>query len=287
MIIDTHQHFWNLEHPWSKGPEDYKIITKTLGITGTILRLPETQDALDLADVEPLIVGVCGAIRCDHAFEANLDNFSKNPLFKGICLIGNEIELTDVDILLSNMKLLEARHFQLDLLRVCPNFFGGPPSMRKLYTGTKESLARVFSIAKAAPNLPIVVEHIGGMAIDGGPPNAEWVDIFKRMATFPRIYIKVSGLMERLSGRALDEAASDRLSPYRATLETLWNIFGADRLIYGSNWPVSEHAGDFIAQGLNIVRPFFAEKGSVASENFFWRTSKDVYNWQPRLPSQS
>lgn len=286
MIIDTHQHFWNLDKPWSKGPEDYKILALPEGVTGTVLRLPETQEALDLAEDEPFIVGVCGAIANDENFEKNLDLFSRNKLFKGICYIGHELEKAGPE-LISRMELLAGKDYQLDLLRVCPGFYGGPPSMQRLYGGTKESLEAVFRIAESVPDLRMVVEHIGGMAIDGRAITPEWMDIFQRMARHPNIFIKVSGLMERYTGRAPDEIAPTRLSIYRYVLDELWNLFGEDRLFYGSNWPVSEHAGDYIAQGLRIVRPYFAGKGSAALDKYFWKNSKVVYKWERRLPSQA
>ena len=69
-------------------------------------------------------------------------------------------------------------------------------------------------------------------------------------------------------------------------LDALWEIFGEDHLFYGSDWPVCEHAGDFIGNGLRVVRPYFAEKGIKAYNKFFWKNSIKAYNWKPRLASQ-
>jgi L-fuconolactonase len=66
----------------------------------------------------------------------------------------------------------------------------------------------------------------------------------------------------------------------------LWECFGEDRLVYGSNWPVCEHVGDFIGNGLRIVRPFFAAKGEEAYTKFLWKNSQRIVKWTPRLPSQ-
>ena len=286
MIIDTHQHFWNIEEPWAKAPEDYKILALPEGITGTILRLPETQPALDLAAKEPFIVGVCGGIKNGPDFEAELDRFSANPLFRGICVIGPDLEDVEKNSFLARMEKLAAKDLQLDLLRVCPGFFGGPKAMQNLYTGTTKSMNGMFKIAERVPNLRMVVEHVGGMAIDGNPISKEWEEIFLRMAQFPQIYIKVSGLMERATTRPPNERGTELLSFYRPTLEALWRIFGEDRLIYGSNWPVSEHAGDFITNGIRIVRRYFSEKGEIACAKYFWQNSQKVYKWVARLPSQ-
>jgi L-fuconolactonase len=285
MIIDTHQHFWHIGEGDAKGPEDYKIVAAPEGITGTILRLKENQWALDLAAKEPLIVGVCGAIKSGPEFGSELEKFAGNPLFRGICYSGRDIEDVEKGSFLSDMENLAAKDLQLDLLRVCPGFFGGPMAMRA-YTGTPKSLEGLFKIAERVPKLRIVVEHIGGMPIDGKPINKTWEEIFKKMAAYPQIYMKVSGLMEKATSRPDNERATELLSFYRPTLDALWEIFGEDRLFYGSNWPVCEHVGDFIVNGLRIVRPYFAEKGEEASAKFFWKNSKKVYKWVPRLPSQ-
>jgi L-fuconolactonase len=285
MIIDTHQHFWHIGEGDAKGPEDYKIVAAPEGITGTILRLKENQWALDLAAEEPLIVGVCGAIKSGPEFGSELEKFAANPLFRGICYSGRDIENVEKGSLLADMGNLASKDLQLDLLRVCPGFFGGPKAMRA-YTGTQQSLAGMFKIAERVPKLRIVVEHIGGMPIDGKRIDKTWEEIFKKMAGYPQIYIKVSGLMEKATSRPENERATELLSFYRPTLDALWEIFGEDRLFYGSNWPVCEHVGDFITNGLRIVRPYFAEKGEEAYAKFFWKNSKKVYKWVPRLPSQ-
>ena len=286
MIIDTHQHFWNVEIPRGKAPDDYRILALPEGVTGTIFRLAESDEALDLAAREPLIVGVCGGITRGPGFEAELERLSANPLFRGICYIGRDIEDPEKDNFLSCMEKLAAKDFQLDLLRVCPGFFGGPKKMQALYRGTEKSVEAMFTIADRVPQLRMVVEHIGGMAIDGNPVNKEWEALFKRIAKYPQIYIKVSGLMERATTRGDSERATEAFSFYRPTLDTLWDIFGEDRLFYGSDWPICEHAGDFIGNGLRIVRRYFSEKGEEASAKFFWKNSRKVYKWVPRLPSQ-
>lgn len=285
MIIDTHQHFWNIDLPRGHNPDDFRIRAAAEGITGTILRLSEKEGALALAAQEPLIVGVCGAIERGPGFASELEKLSANPLFRGICYMGRDIEEPDA-ALLPDLENLAARDRQLDLLRVCPGFFGGPKAMQALYRGTPKSFVTTLMIARSLPQLRVVVEHIGGMAIDGGPVTPEWQDMFKQMAALPNIWIKVSGLMGRATTRQPDERATEAFSFYRPTLDTLWDTFGEDRLFYGSDWPVCEHVGDSIGNGIRIVRRFFAEKGEEASRKFFWKNSRDIYKWEPRLPSQ-
>src|ERR1700744_4613832 len=76
VIIDTHQHFWNVDQPRGSTPDDYRILTAAEGVTGTILRLSEKEGALALAETEPLIVGVCGAIERGPGFASELEKLS-------------------------------------------------------------------------------------------------------------------------------------------------------------------------------------------------------------------
>jgi L-fuconolactonase len=287
MIIDTHQHFWNIGKPWAKAPEDYKVLAEPEGITGTICRLEENQEALDLAARESFIVGVSGSIKPGPDFAAQLEKFSADPLFRGISLVGRDLENAGSDEFLACMEMLAAKDMELDLLRVLPGFHGGPKAMQNLYKGTQASLNGMFTIADRVPKLRLVVQHVGGMAIDGNPIKPEWEEVLRKTAKYPQIFVKVSGLMERAVTRVDFERATELLAFYRPMLEGVWQIFGEDRLMYGSNWPVSEHAGDFIVNGLRIVRRFFSEKGAVAYDKYFWRNSLEVYKWKPRTLAQT
>ena len=288
MVIDTHQHFWNIERPWAKGVQDYRILAEPEGITGTILRLEENETALEIANAEPFVVGVCGEIIPGPEFEARLNGYSANPLYRGICLFGPVLANVEKDkkMFLSCMEQLAAKDMPLELLRVLPGFWGGPKAMQK-FQGTKESVEGLRTIAESIPNLRIVVQHMGGLPIDGKPLTPEWEEKFQMLAEYPQITIKVSGLMRGDTTRAQNERSSESLAFYRPVLDAVWRIFGEDRLMYGSNWPVSEHEGDFIANGMRLVRRYFSEKGQVALDKYFWKNSLHNYKWTPRMTSQT
>ena len=288
MIIDTHQHFWNIERPWAKGVQDYRILAEPEGITGTILRLEENETALAIADLEPFVVGVCGEVIPGPEFEVKLNNYAANPLYRGICLFGPVLVNVEKDkkMFLACMEQLADKQMPLELLRALPGFWGGPKAMQK-FQGTKESVEGLLTIAEAVPNLRIVIQHMGGLPIDGKPLTAEWEEKFQMLAKYPQIMVKVSGLMRGDTTRAQNERSTESLAFYRPVLDAVWRIFGEDRLMYGSNWPVSEHEGDFIANGMRLVRRYFSEKGQVALDKYFWKNSLDTYHWKPRMISQT
>jgi L-fuconolactonase len=64
----------------------------------------------------------------------------------------------------------------------------------------------------------------------------------------------------------------------RDSLDTLWDVFGADRLLYGSNWPVSNKLAPY-ATVFRVVHEYFTAKGPQASEKFFWKNAKAAYRF--------
>ena len=72
---------------------------------------------------------------------------------------------------------------------------------------------------------------------------------------------------------------------YKPRLDEFWEIFGEDRMIYASNWPVSDMKGPY-PQLLKVVREYIAGKGRAAEEKFFWKNSLAAYRWVKRQPHQ-
>jgi L-fuconolactonase len=91
--------------------------------------------------------------------------------------------------------------------------------------------------------------------------------------------MKVSAVFEAAPGTS---PAPIDLDYYLPHLEALWEAFGSDRLIYGSNWPVCDRCGDHAkvyGEQLSILRQFFSGKGPEAVENYFWRNALRAYRY--------
>jgi L-fuconolactonase len=277
MIIDTHTHFYDPSRPqgvpWPTPdnpllyrtvlPEHCKALALPAGVTGTVVVeasswLEDNQWILDLAAQDGFLVGLVGHIDPNRPeFATELERFAANPLFRGIRCGGRYFaEITQYSFL-ADMALLAAKNLALDVLLRHEQFDG------------------LIALAQRLPALRIVIDHIGHMPIDGQAITAEWVDHYQRLAAQPNIYMKVSALMEQ---SVIQPAPAD-LAYYRPTLDVLWQAFGEDRLIYGSNWPVCERAGDFYAEGINIVKTYFQEKGDAAYQKYFWQNAHAVYKW--------
>src|SRR3982751_3934927 len=76
------------------------------------------------------------------------------------------------------------------------------------------------------------------------------MDQMKPIAQHPQVYCKVSGVLQMMGGKVPTDVA-----PYRASLDQLWELFGPDRVVYGSNWPKSDQMGPY-ASVLKVVKEY-------------------------------
>jgi len=279
MIIDTHTHFYDPTRPegvpWPDPndkilyrrvlPEDYKALAVPQGVFGTVVVeasewVQDNQWILDLAAKEPFIVGFVGNLQPgDKDFGNNLERFSANPLFRGIRPRGANIKNFEKSAFLNDIDKLADKDLEIDLLI-------GP-----------EGLTDVAFLAKKIPELRIVINHVAGVRINGQKPDSKWSDGMQMAAEYPHVYCKVSGLVES----AQESPAPKDIAYYIPTLDVLWEAFGEDRLIYGSNWPVSERFADY-ATVQHIVMEYFKTKGQEATEKYFSKNAKVAYKWITR-----
>jgi predicted TIM-barrel fold metal-dependent hydrolase len=131
------------------------------------------------------------------------------------------------------------------------------------------------------PSLRVVIDHLPQLE----PPTessaaSAYESNLRELGKRPQVYVKVSEVLRRVDGHVPDD-----LNFNRPRLDKFWEIFGQDRLIYGSDWPNSDHWGTY-SQVLNVVRSYFSSKGKAVAEKFFWKNSVAAYHWVKREPSQ-
>ncbi|MEN9574788.1 MAG: hypothetical protein RL514_2643 [Verrucomicrobiota bacterium] len=282
VIIDTHTHFYDPTRPegvpWpGKGdallhrptlPADYRAQPVPQPVTGTVVveaspLVEDNQWILDLAAKDKFIVGFVGNLKLgEPAFAGHLKRFAANPLYRGIRVsegalrtgLGNPAYIADLQ------RLADA-DLELDV--------NGGPTM----------LPEIARLAKAFPSLRIVINHLANTRIDGKNVSPTWRADLEAAAKFPRVFLKVSALVE---GTGKNDGSAPRdVEFYRPWLDIAWNAFGADRLIYGSNWPVSARFAQ-LATVQGIVHDYFSAKGRDALEKFFARNAQTAYRWVKR-----
>lgn len=287
-IIDTHIHLFDPRRPkgvpWPEKsnavlykpalPERYRKIAAPLGIVGAIEVeaspwLEDNQWVLDVAAKDTIIVGTVGDLEPGKPeFRRQLERFHRNPLFLGI-RYGNlwnrnlSAELSKPQFV-EDLKALAEAGLELD-------------------TANQDAtlVQATVRLTDLVPNLRVVIDHLPQFE---PPAEAAARRIYeahlRELGKRKQVFVKVSEVLRRVDG----QVPSD-LNFYRPRLDELWEIFGEDRLIYGSDWPNSDLWAPY-PQVLQVVREYFSTKGPAAAEKYFWRNSMAAYRWVKRDAGQ-
>ncbi|MBK1880127.1 amidohydrolase family protein [Pelagicoccus mobilis] len=277
QIIDAHVHFFNLEKqpdlPWP--PSDSPIRKTTLPshlqrcsspkqLAAAIAieaspRVSDTSELLKLAETESFVLGIVGNLRPDLPdFEDRLHAFARHPKFLGIRLRPiSKFDLTDKQ-LLENLEQLSRYKLTLEF---------GLPSL--------DLFSKAEKLADLLPNTTILLDHYGHPNIDGSSPDQKWQQSMRSLAQRPNVYCKVTSLQSR--SKTNPPPAS--LDHYRPLLDFLWETWGKERLIYGSNWPPASTSSSY-PEILDLFQSYLTNSPQAA-ERFFSENAIKAY----RTPS--
>lgn len=287
-VIDTHIHLFDTARaggvPWPAKNDEilykpaltdrYRSIAAPLGIVGAIVveasPWPEdNQWVLDTAEKDSIIVGTIGNLEPGTPdFRRQLERFHRNPLFRGIRygnLWGRDLpgRLSDPGFI-SDLQFLAEAGLVLDSAN--PN-----PAL----------LAAIVKVTDKVPELRIVIDHLPQMAIpEDSTTRKRYEADLQELGGRDQVFVKISEVLRRVDGNIPTD-----LSFYRERLDTLFDIFGQDRLLYGSDWPNSDRWLPFNV-GLDLVGRYFREKGKTVAEKYFWKNSVTAYQWRKRHSSQ-
>jgi L-fuconolactonase len=243
MKIDTHQHFWNLSevaYPWlapaygaiydTFAPHHLDPLRRAAGIDKTVLvqsadSYEDTASMLVHADYNDWIGGVIGWVNLLDPAEtaARIEQYAKHPKFRGIRhLIHTEADADWVvrEVIFESLAILAAHNMIFEVVAVYPNH-----------------LKHIPTLAARLPNLTLVIDHLAKPPI-AAKEMGGWAEQFKAAAAYPNVYAKVSGL----NTAAAPGWTADDLKPY---IDYAVDCFGADRLMFGSDWPVCILNGDY------------------------------------------
>jgi len=287
-IIDPHIHLFDPRRPqgipWPPKddkilykpalPDRYLKVTKGQGVVGAIEvecspRMEDNQWVLDVAAKAPVIVGTVGDLGPDKPdFRRQLERFHRNPLFRGIRygnLWGRSLthQLGNPEFV-RGLKELAQAGLEMDTANPAP-----------------ELIAAVVRLTDKVPSLRVVIDHLPQMTEPTDPQVKKHLEAnLRELGKRPQVYVKVSEVLRRVNGRLRQD-----LDFSKPLLDKLWDTFGEDRLIYGSDWPNSDHIEKF-PQELALVREYVRGRGRAASEKFFWKNSVAAYRWIKRDPRQ-
>lgn len=276
LKVDTHQHFWNLdlvEYSWlipaygplyrTYGPHELQPQLKAAGIDKTVLvqsanSYADTNYMLAQADKFDWIGAVIGWVPLWNPREAAhmLDSkYTKHPKFRGMRHLIHEEQDPEWllwDMVIEGLKLFEERDLVFEVVAVFPNH-----------------LKLVPALAQKCPNLTLVIDHLAKPPIKD-KVMGEWAEQFAAAAQFPNVYAKVSGLNTAADWNSW--TAAD-LKPY---IDFTRDNFGANRMMFGSDWPVAVLAGDY-QKVWEATKEAIADYSPEEQEAILGGTAVDVY----------
>jgi predicted TIM-barrel fold metal-dependent hydrolase len=287
-IIDSHIHLFDPTRsggvPWPEKtdpviyrpelPARYERIARPLGVVGAIAieasPLESDNDwVLNQVAANPIMVGMVGdLIPGSPSYGKDLDRLHANPHFLGIRYGNLWKRDLSVDMkkpgFIGDLRRLAEAGLELDSANPDPDLIRG-----------------LLEVSQQVPELRIVVDHLPGAQVPT-EPNARrhYESNLKILGQNSRVFIKLSEIPVRENNEV-----QTNIVFYKDKLDALWEIFGEDHVLFGSDWPNSDHIASF-GDTLGIVQRYVSTKSAAASEKFFWKNSVAAYRWQPRAADQ-
>lgn len=283
MRIDSHHHVWDLsvrEQDWMVGDAvkpisrtftmadmdplleeqsiDYTVIVQTVAV------MEETPEFLDIAHAHPKVAAVVGWLDMESAdITQALDSHMAHPGSKRLVSIRDLAQYQEDprwlmrDNIVANVTRLGERGLSFDLLTLPPQ------------------LAAAVELVRACPNTHFVLDHISKPYIAKGEIDG-WAKDIKDLAALPNVTVKVSGMVT--------EADWHNWTPetFRPYVETVAEAFGADRLMFGSDWPVCLLGGTY-SDIVGIAETLTSSWSASEKESFWSGTAIRSYRLEDLL----
>jgi L-fuconolactonase len=273
MVIDTHVHFWQYDKKRDAWITDKmktlqqhylpQTIAGTLrrnGIDGCIAVQAdqselETLFLKELAGSHEIIKGVVGWIDLQsEKVEERLAYFSQYRIIKGWRHI---VQGEPDDFLLQpafqrGISLLQPYNYTYDIL-IYPR-----------------QLRSAVEFVSKFPEQKMIIDHcakpdIAGKKID------DWAALMSEMAKHPNVYCKLSGLFTEAKWKEWSPA---EFYPY---LDVVFKVFGTERLLYGSDWPVLLLSGMYV-QWKSLLEKYMENFDQEEKEKIFSSNAVKFYN---------
>ncbi|MFY9341639.1 MAG: amidohydrolase family protein [Planctomycetota bacterium] len=275
MRIDAHQHFWRYsaaEYPWIDDrmrriardflPGDLAPSLATGSLDGCIAvqarsSLAETTFLLDLARQHAFVKGVVGwadLLAADAA--ATVARLVREHGSK-LCGLRHIVQAEPDDF-------LRRADFQRGVRALAPH---GLVYDVLIYP---RQLPAALAFAQALPGQPLVLDHLAKPDIANAQRDA-WAQPFRALAQLGHVACKVSGMVTEAKWGAW------RRDDFRCYLDTAFDCFGEDRLLFGSDWPVCLVAARDYEQVFELVGDWAAKLTPAARAKLFGGNAARIY----------
>jgi L-fuconolactonase len=240
-VVDSHHHFWEIDrfdYSWMPedsplavdyGPSDLEPLIKKAGVDYTVIvqavsSPDEARWLLELADRHEFIAGVVGWVDLtDLRVGDTLEELQQSSLFKGVRHIWESEDDPGWIVnsgAIEGLKELVRRDLTFDFLAKPPNL----PFIPKVMDQVPDLRAVVDHIAK-----PVIAEHLV----------EPWLSDMRKIASINGMHCKISGMVTEANH---ENWTVDDLRPY---VHHILGIYGTDRLMFGTDWPVCTLAAEY------------------------------------------
>jgi L-fuconolactonase len=280
LRVDAHQHFWNLDlvhYPWLTSdlapirrtfePPELEPQLRAAGIDYTVLvqaanSYADTDYMLRQADRYPWIGAVVGWVPLLEPAEAEraLTRYLDHPAFRGVRhLIHDEPDPDWIvqERALEGLKVLAAAGVSFDFVAVFPNH-----------------LKHIPTVLERVPELRIIIDHLAKPPL-GTERMEQWASELATAAQYPTVYAKLSGL------NTMADWETWSAGDIKPAIDRAIDIFGTDRLMFGSDWPFGTLAGDYAKVWMETNRAL-AGRSESELDRLLGGTALEVYNIKER-----
>ncbi|WP_405398748.1 amidohydrolase family protein [Maribacter sp. Asnod2-G09] len=274
MKIDSHQHFWKYEpvkHSWIDDemavirkdfmPADLKQVYFENDIDGCVAvqadqTTAETDFLIELASENNFIKGVVGWVDLrGNDIDEVLEHYNKFKVVKGFRhVVQGEADynfLLRPDFL-AGVSKLAGYNFTYDIL-VFPHQLGA-----------------VLEFVKKFPNQKFVIDHIAKPYIKDNFYEG-WAVLMTEIAKQKNVYCKLSGMITEADYK---KWTVEQIAPY---MTLVLNAFGANRIMFGSDWPVCLVAGNYKTVK-SIVTDFISQLSEEEQAKIMGLNAMKFYN---------
>ncbi len=271
---DSHQHFWKYNpatHVWMSdamgilkkdyGPEDLEPLLQSCELNGCVAVQASQTEAendflLALANEHSIIKGIVGWV--DLQAENVKERLAYHKQFNAIKgfrhVIHDEpgIDFMLQPVFINGVKALNDFGFTYDVLIF------------------SKHLMNTVAFVKQLPDQPLVIDHIAKPDIKNNQFD-DWKKDLAAVAVFPNVYCKISGMVTEAIWR---QWKKDDFTKY---LDAVVELFGTERILYGSDWPVCTLSASY-AEQYNIVDDYFSAFTKTEEDSFFGLNAKRFYD---------
>lgn len=274
MTIDSHQHFWKydpVKHAWIDDemavirkdflPSDLKKVYDENAVDGCVAvqadqTLAETDFLLHLAESNNYIKGVVGWVDLkDSEVDGILERYHSHKKIKGWRhIVQGEVDhnfLIRPDFL-NGISYLEKYDYAYDIL-IFPHQLGA-----------------TLEFVKKFPNQKFVIDHMAKPYIKDGFFDG-WAVLMKEIAKHENVFCKMSGMITEADYK---QWSAEQLHSY---MLLVLEAFGPERIMFGSDWPVSLVAGNY-TQVKNVVTDFITSLSTPEQNAIMGANAIDFYN---------